>query len=120
MVVPHLDLLTLAMLHGFFISCILLLLVIFLIITLITGFFIATCSLIFIDFYSLFLSQSSFHFRSFKDDLKLGLVLLLIKLVHYCAFFILHRKPLAQRNLVSKVSSRSSPKNGPQTSTIFM
>ena len=99
--VPNLDLILLAFLHGSFISFLLLLLLFLTLISLLLSFFLALFSILLIDschIYSL-LSQ---YFGTLWANLQLGCKLILLALTHLFVTLVLALKPLFQ-GVASKV-----------------
>ncbi|XAR70868.1 hypothetical protein NMG60_11027902 [Bertholletia excelsa] len=94
--VPNLDLILLSLLHGSFISCILLLFVFVIMICLLLAFFITLLSIILIDSYDIF-STLSLYFHNLRANIELGFVLVLVTLVHVLVKGALASKPWFER-----------------------
>ncbi|KAJ4950259.1 hypothetical protein NE237_027091 [Protea cynaroides] len=80
--VPHLDLLLLACVHGTLISCILLITLFFNFICLLLAISVTLLSIVFIDAYGILCLVSS-SFATLKYNLELGFVLLLCRSIHW-------------------------------------
>ncbi|KAI7993635.1 hypothetical protein ACSBR2_040369 [Camellia fascicularis] len=104
--VPNLDLILIAVLHGSFISCILLVFTFLMLICLLLAFSITLFSIVIIDSYDVF-SMISLYFGTLRANVELGFVLVLFTLLHFMVNAGLASKPRVESMVANfKVKAR--------------
>ncbi|KAF9662227.1 hypothetical protein SADUNF_Sadunf18G0031300 [Salix dunnii] len=103
--VPNLDLIILASLHGCFIACVLLVVISAILSALVLAFSLALFSISIIDLHGVFSSVSRL-ILPLKENLKLGLALLVVMIMYYAIGVMLASKPLFKR-MVSEFKVRA-------------
>ncbi|PSS17816.1 Protein Tat like [Actinidia chinensis var. chinensis] len=98
--VPNLDLILLAFLHGSFISCILLLVIFLTLICLLLAFSIALFSIVLIDSYHIF-SLVSLYFGTLRANVEMGFAIGVFTLMHFMVNAALDSKPLVEGMVAS-------------------
>ncbi|KAM3735657.1 hypothetical protein ACB098_10G103300 [Castanea mollissima] len=97
--IPNLDLIVLvAFLHGSFIACALLVVISVILIGLLFSFSLTLFSIVIIDLYDVF-SMCSMHYVTLKDNLELGLVLILYMVMQHAVSLVLASK----RSVLNKI-----------------
>ncbi|KAK4558911.1 hypothetical protein RGQ29_008246 [Quercus rubra] len=89
--IPNLDLILVAFLHGSFIACVLLVVISVILIGLLFSFFLTLFSIVIIDLYDVF-SMCSMHYVTLKANLELGLVLILYIVMQQAVSLVLASK----------------------------
>ncbi|KAL4603407.1 hypothetical protein ACB092_10G122200 [Castanea dentata] len=89
--IPNLDLILVAFLHGSFIACVLLVVISVILIGLLFSFSLTLFSIVIIDLYDVF-SMCSMHYVTLKDNLELGLVLILYMVMQHAVSLVLASK----------------------------
>ncbi|KAJ6354525.1 hypothetical protein OIU77_005187 [Salix suchowensis] len=103
--VPNLDLIILTFLHGCFIACVLLVVISAILFALVLAFSLALFSISIIDLHGVFSSVSRL-ILPLKENLKLGLALLVVTIMNYAIGVVLASKPLYDR-MVSEFKSKA-------------
>ncbi|KAM4074549.1 hypothetical protein ACJW30_10G101900 [Castanea mollissima] len=96
--IPNLDLILVAFLHGSFIACALLVVISVILIGLLFSFSLTLFSIVIIDLYDVF-SMCSMHYVTLKDNLELGLVLILYMVMQHAVSLVLASK----RSVLNKI-----------------
>ncbi|KAJ6295568.1 hypothetical protein OIU78_023568 [Salix suchowensis] len=104
--VPNLDLIILTFLHGCFIASVLLVVISAILIALVLAFSLALFSISIIDLHGVFSSVSRLMILPLKENLKLGLALLVVTIMYYAIGVVLASKPLYDR-MVSEFKSKA-------------
>ncbi|KAM7493306.1 hypothetical protein LguiB_027915 [Lonicera macranthoides] len=99
--VPNLDLILLALLHGSFISCVLILVLFIILMALLLAFSIGALSIVVIDSFDLF-SLISRCVATLRANIELGFVLILVTAMHFIINAAIASKPWFN-NIVSKI-----------------
>ncbi|KAM7490422.1 hypothetical protein LguiA_033343 [Lonicera macranthoides] len=99
--VPNLDLILLALLHGSFISCVLILVLFIILMALLLAFSIGALSIVVIDSFDLF-SLISRYVATLRANIELGFILILVTAMHFIINAAIASKPWFN-NIVSKI-----------------
>ncbi|GKV44865.1 hypothetical protein SLEP1_g52006 [Rubroshorea leprosula] len=116
--VPHLDLLLLAFLHGSFISCVILVAIFLILITLLLACSLTVFSIVVIDVYTIF-SLLPQYFQYMKADLELGFVFLLYTAMNSAISAISSAEPSFNR-MVSSLKSKTQHARNKIDSLLFI
>uniref|UniRef100_A0A6N2NHX1 Uncharacterized protein n=1 Tax=Salix viminalis TaxID=40686 RepID=A0A6N2NHX1_SALVM len=95
--VPNLDLIILTFLHGCFIACVLLVVISAISLALVLALSLALFSISIIDLHGVVFSSVSRLILPLKENLKLGLALLVVTIMYYAIGVVLASKPLFDR-----------------------
>ncbi|KAK7320788.1 hypothetical protein VNO77_30591 [Canavalia gladiata] len=93
---PNLDLILLTLLHGSFVFFVLLLVIFIILSVLLIAFSLGLLSIFLFDLHQ-FSSVLSEYFKMAKDDLRLGIVLIILSLTHQAVDFVLVSQPWQKR-----------------------